>query len=601
MIRITVAVLATGLLAACPGSGKTVDHPTPEGTPDAGVAGLEDVPTDIDVSNIQPMDGNSPDDKSPLLDIMLAENQRWMKALADKDTPAYYLAYQVTDTRVVSLEAEGGAMVGDSDDTDRNLDVEVRVGSPELDNTHQLADENEALNQPLTRHGIIPFGADKQAVSNHLWLETDRRYREAVQNYAYVRADQETLSKGSQAPDFSSEPTETYIGKPAHLEFDKADWVDRLKRCSQSALRGTATRGACSVVFQEITVYLVNSEGSQIQQSWTTAELDVSVGVKADDGEGLSRLEQRFGVQPGDLPSDAEIDKVIKIVTDDLDALHDAPVAEPYVGPVILEGRAAGVFFHEVFGHRDEGHRQKDLTEGHTFADYVGKSITPSWLSVYDDPTIRTLNGMQMNGFFHFDDEGVRAQHVHLIDDGKLVGFEMGRNPIDGFPHSNGHGRRQPGLPPVSRQGNLVVTATKSVTDEKLEQLLIEEINRQKKPYGMIFSDISGGVTNTSSFAPQAFNVFPVMAYRLYPDGHREVVRGINIAGTPLTALQSIRAAGRTIQSFNGVCGAESGWVPVSASAPSLLLEKLETEKAFVPPDRPPVLDPPAITTGGVQ
>jgi TldD protein len=189
----------------------------------------------------------------------------------------------------------------------------------------------------------------------------------------------------------------------------------------------------------------------------------------------------------------------------------------------------------------------------------------------------------------------VRAHRVSLIDHGKLVGFLMGRNPIQGFAHSNGHGRRSPGLPPVSRQGNLVVEVSKSVETADLEKLLIEEIKKQHRPYGMIFTDISGGVTNTSAFQPQAFKVNPVMAYRLYPDGHRELVRGIDIAGTPLVALQSIRAASREIQTFNGVCGAESGWVPVSASAPSLLIERLEVEKGFVPPDRPPLLQPPAL------
>ncbi len=129
--------------------------------------------------------------------------------------------------------------------------------------------------------------------------------------------------------------------------------------------------------------------------------------------------------------------------------------------------------------------------------------------------------------------------------------------------------------------------------------MLIEEVKKQKRPYGMIFTDISGGFTNTSAFAPQAFKVNPVMAYRLYPDGHRELVRGVDISGTPLVALQSIRAASRQIETFNGVCGAESGWVPVSASAPSLLLEKLEIERGFIPPDRPPLLNPPSIRTGG--
>nr|MBA3821248.1 TldD/PmbA family protein [Deltaproteobacteria bacterium] len=226
-----------------------------------------------------------------------------------------------------------------------------------------------------------------------------------------------------------------------------------------------------------------------------------------------------------------------------------------------------------------------------------GKDIAPDWLSVYDDPSILTLNGVQVNGFYRYDDEGVRARRANLIEKGKLVGFVMGRDPIKGFEQSNGHGRRSPGLPPVARQGNLVVEAAKSVPSADLEKLLIEEVKRQKRPYGMIFTDISGGFTNTSAFAPQAFKVNPVMAYRLYPDGRKELVRGVDISGTPLVALQSIRAASREIETFNGVCGAESGWVPVSASAPSLLLEKIEVEKGFVPPDRPPVLGPPAIRT----
>jgi len=443
---------------------------------------------------------------------------------------------------------------------------------------------------------VVPTGDDRAAISRHLWLETDRRYREATTALAYVRQDQSTLhQKKNQAPDFSAEPTETYIGKPATLEFDKATWVARLKRCSERAYRGVATRGTCSIVFSLNTIYYVNSEGTQIQQSWTNAQLSVSVGVKADDGMNLSRLEQRFGVTPKDLPDDTEVDKMIKVATDDLDALHDAPIADPYVGPAILEGRAAGVFFHEVFGHRIEGHRQKDITGGQTFSSYVGKQIMPDWLTVYDDPMVATLNGIQLNGLYRFDDEGVKARHVHLVDDGKLVGFEMGRNPIDGFPHSNGHGRRQPGLEPVARQGNLVVTSSRSVEKDELEKMLIEEIKKQGRPYGMVFTDISGGFTNTSAFAPQAFKVNPVMAYRIYPDGKRELVRGIDIGGTPLVALQSIRAASRQVETFNGVCGAESGWVPVSASAPSLLIERLETERAFTPPDRPPVLAPPSI------
>jgi TldD protein len=556
---------------------------------------LPAIPAKIEMTTSGPMDNDAPDQRSPILDILKAENEREMAALSKQKDPAHYLAYQLVEQRIVNMESEGGALIIDSDDTVRNLDVEVRVGKPELDSTRALADDTNGLNAPLTRRGIVPFGDDKQALSNALWVETDRRYREAVNALGYVRQDQSTLKTRTTAPDFSQEKAEVHIEAPKTLAFDKATWVDRLKRCSAKALKGQATRGTCNAVFQQVTAYLVNSEGSQIQTSWTSAQLSVSVGVKADDGMNLSRLEQRFGRTPADLPPDTEVEKMIATVIGDLDALHDAPLADPYVGPAILEGRAAGVFFHEVFGHRIEGHRQKDLTSGQTFASYVGKDIAPEWLTIYDDPQITTLNGTQLNGFYRFDDEAVRARRVSLVDHGKLVGFLMGRNPIQGFPRSNGHGRRSPGLPPVARQGNLVVEVARSVARTDLEKMLIEEIKKQGRPYGMIFTDISGGFTNTSAFAPQAFKVNPVMAYRLHPDGRRELVRGIDISGTPLVALQSIRAASREVETFNGVCGAESGWVPVSASAPSLLIERVEVEKGFVPPDRPPLLQPPAI------
>lgn len=594
-MRSLLSLGAVAGLAACPGGGSgQVKNGPPQ--PAEIVVDMPAIPAKIEVTSSAPMDGNTPDKRSPILDVMKAEAARELATLGKQPEPAYYLAYQLVEQRVVNLEAEGGALIADSDDRARNLDVEVRVGSPQLDNTREIADDSNGLNAPLTRRGVVPFGDEPQALQNALWLETDRRYREAVTALGYVRQDQLTLKKPRAAvPDFSQAKPEIYIGGPVALTFDKAQWVERLKRCSAKALKGSATRGTCQVVFQHNTAYFVNSEGSQLQQSWTSAQLSVSVGVKADDGMNLGRLEQRFGRQPSDLPSDADIDQMIASVNTDLDNLHDAPLAEPYVGPAILEGRASGVFFHEVFGHRIEGHRQKDTTGGQTFASYVGKDIAPSWLTVYDDPSILTLNGVQLNGFYRFDDEGVRASRVSLIDKGKLVGFNMGRNPITGFMQSNGHGRRSPGLPPVARQGNLVVAVDKSVPRADMEKLLVEEIKRQKRPYGMIFTDISGGFTNTSAFAPQAFKVNPVMAYRLYPDGKKELVRGIDISGTPLVALQSIRAASREIETFNGVCGAESGWVPVSASAPSLLLERIEVEKGFIPPDRPPILLPPSI------
>ncbi|HEY0194360.1 MAG TPA: hypothetical protein VGC42_24775, partial [Kofleriaceae bacterium] len=250
---------AAGFAAAVACSGPASKGPRPPGAPAEIRVDLPDVPAKIAVTKSAPTDNNAPDKRSPILDVLKAENERELAGLRTQKEPAYYLAYQLVEQRVVNLESEGGALITDSDETMRNLDVEVRVGKPELDNTRAITDDQNGLNAPLTRRGYVPFGDDKQALTNALWIETDRRYRGAVSALGYVRQDQSTLKKArNPAPDFAAAPAETHVDGPTKLEFDKAQWAERLKRCSAKALRGQATRGSCNVVFQQNTAYLVN-------------------------------------------------------------------------------------------------------------------------------------------------------------------------------------------------------------------------------------------------------------------------------------------------------------------------------------------------------
>ncbi|HTE56346.1 MAG TPA: metallopeptidase TldD-related protein [Kofleriaceae bacterium] len=564
------------------------------------------MPARLEVDALAPMAGNDPSAKSKLIDIMASENARWFKVLkAAQPAPAHFIGYQVHERRSVTMDAVDGVLLADEDDTQRALDVEVRVGSEQIDSRHPLRDPRLAAFTSLARLGSVPFGEDEKAIRHHLWLETDRRYREGLLLLNMVLTERQVSVRDEEkkSADFTSSKPQLFFQKKATLEYDRGVWIKRVRDCSKRAARGVATRSNCRADFELNTIYYVNSEGSQIQTSWTNARFLVQVGVKHDDGMPLSRVEQAFAPTPAELPDDAKIDQLITVVNRDLDALHKAPLADPFVGPAILEGRAAAVFFHEVFGHRIEGHRQELEVEGQTFTKQIGNDIMPTWLSVYDDPTIRRLNGLPLNGYYRFDDEGVTAQRTSLVDNGILKGFLMGRNPIPGFEHSNGHGRKEPGNISVARQGNLVVETQRSVTKDELFQQLLAEIKRQKKPYGFIFTDIAGGFTNTTRVSFQGFKVNPTMTYRVYPDGRREVVRGVDISGTPLSALGSIISAARPVETFNGICGAESGWVPVSASAPSLLLSNLELDRSFNPTDRGPELPPPSIARahGGVQ
>jgi TldD protein len=592
------SLVAASAVAGCGGGRGKGDAESARPLPPA-------VPAKLEVEQLAPTAGNDPAAKSKLIDMMASENARWFKQLRSaQPAPAHFIGYQIHERRSVTIDAVDGVLLADEDDTQRALDVEVRVGSPAIDSRHQLRDPRLAAFTTLARLGSVPFGEDDKAIRHHLWLETDRRYREGLLLLNMVMTERQVSARDEKkkSADFTPSKPQQFFQKKATLEYDRASWARRVRDCSKRAARGVATRSNCRADFELNTIYYVNSEGSQIQTSWTNSRFLVQVGVKHDDGMPLSRVEQAFAPTPAELPDDAKVDKLIEVVNRDLNALHKAPRADPFFGPAILEGRAAAVFFHEVFGHRIEGHRQELDLEGQTFTKQVGNDIMPRWLTVYDDPTILRLNGHPLNGYYRFDDEGVLAQRAMLVDQGVLKGFLMGRNPIPGFEQSNGHGRKEPGNVPVARQGNLVVETERSVTKEELFQELLAEIKRQKKPYGFIFTDIAGGFTNTTRVSFQGFKVNPTMTYRVYPDGRKEVVRGVDISGLPLTALGNIINAARPVETFNGVCGAESGWVPVSASAPSLLLSALELDRSFSPNERGPELPPPAVRNdGGAQ
>jgi len=323
----------------------------------------------------------------------------------------------------------------------------------------------------------------------------------------------------------------------------------------------------------------------------------ITASARAADGTDLSTFDTFEAVDAAGLPDDKKLLAAVDGVANDLTNLLSAPEAEPFVGPAIFSGRAAGVFFHEIFGHRVEGHRQKDETEGQTFTRSVGTKVLPDFLSVVFDPTRRRLDGIDLNGWYQYDDEGVQGQKVLAVDKGVLKSFLMSRSPIQGFDHSNGHGRRQPGLEVVSRQSNLIVESSNAVSEARLREMLLDEVRRQHKPYGLYFRDITGGFTTTARAGLQAFKVIPVIVYRVYPDGRPdELVRGADIVGTPLASFAKILATGDKPEVFNGYCGAESGSVPVSAVSPSILVSEIEIEKKAKSNDRPPLLPAPPMT-----
>jgi predicted Zn-dependent protease len=526
-----------------------------------------------------------------LLDAMQRELHRAMASLGKADPASYYLSYAVADAHSVTIAGAAGSLIVSSESHRRQADVMMRVGSAALDNTH-------SQNRPSgIASGPFPLNDDPDAITRVLWQLTDREYEQASSTFLKVKTNQAVQSaEEDKSPDFSLETPQTHLDESRpQIAFDRKSWEDRVSRLSAGFLKYPHVY--TSTVYLQFATdrsYLATSEGTALIRPAAISRLVIQGETRADDGMELLRVETFQAASPDQLPSETELKGKVDKIAADLKALRAAPVAEPYAGPALLSGRAAAVFFHEVLGHRLEGHRQRGDAEGQTFTKKVNQLVLPAFLSVTDDPTMKELGGVKLAGNYDFDDEGVPAAKVKAVENGVLKNFLMSRAPITDFGHSNGHGRRQPGLMPVGRQGNLIVTSTNTVKDSDLRQKFIDEIKKQGKPYGLYFEDIQGGFTLTTRASPQAFQVIPVMVWRVYGDGRPdELVRGVDIVGTPLLSLNNIILTGDTEQVFNGVCGAESGQVPVAAAAPSMLFSEIEVQKRAKGTQRPPLLPPP--------
>ena len=539
-----------------------------------------------------------------LIDALDTELKRAMSSLGADGTAAqqpkpYFLSYAVDDATSVNIAAQYGAITGSNESHRRSVDVEVRLGSPAEDNTH-----GDHRNSALTTMPL-PLTDDRDAIARSLWYATNRGYGRALDGFLKVKTEQQVRAKEEDvSADFSAEQPQTALLAPAPLlVVDRTAWAQRLREISSLFTQyPDIFDDTVGMQASNETDYFVSSEGARVATPSHVARLVIVARTRAADGMDLFRAETFEADSVAHLPDQKTLkDKTIAMAKN-LEALRDAPVTEPFNGPAILSGRASAVFFHEVLGHRLEGQRQRGDEEGQTFTKLLGKPILPSFISVYDDPTLTNFDGIPLSGHYNYDDEGQAARRVDLIRNGVLETFLMSRLPIASVAQSNGHGRAESTHMPTGRQGNLIVTSSKTVSDAQLRAMLIAEAKKQDKPYGLYFEDISSGFAVTTRNSPQAFQVIPLVVYRVYVDGRPdELVRGVSIVGTPQSALNSIVATGDKQDVFNGICGAESGSIPVSAVAPAMLVSQIETQRQAQGRARPPILPPPNGATPGTK
>ncbi|HEY7535806.1 MAG TPA: TldD/PmbA family protein [Thermodesulfobacteriota bacterium] len=516
----------------------------------------------------------------------------WRKLRLESYESPYFISYQIKDNTYYTVNGKYGAIVSSDNNRTRRLFVDVRVGNYDFDNSIR---GKSGGGVPFYDASYAPIDNNVDAIRTVLWQVTDYTYKQALTQFFNKKAGFVQKVKADNYPSFSREKAHTYYAPEESLAFEPKDWENKIREISAVYKDYEDLMDASlNITAEKETVYFVNTEGTRYILDEILYSIDADVMTRAEDGKVLKNYRSLYYRFPKDIPSVEELKSIIRELVEETLKLRKAEALNPVNVPAILEPEAAGIMFHEAVGHRLEGERQIDEKDGQTFKEKIGEKIIPPFLSIIDDSTLRTYNGIQLLGYYPIDDQGVPAQRVLLAENGILKSFLLSRTPINGFSKSNGHGRASYGRAPMARMSNLVVKSSKEYTREELKGLLLKEIKRQNKPFGLIIKKMIGGETNTSYYNFQAFKATPLMVYKVDPvTGKETLVRDVEIVGTPLVSINKIIATANDYGVFNGFCGAESGYVPVSAIAPSVLVSEIELQRTSEEKEKPALLPPP--------
>lgn len=494
----------------------------------------------------------------------------------------YYVAFTLRDVHSAKTSASGGSTYEKNTDQQRFVYSNLRVGSYRYDQTTNGGISENVDELESSEHVAVPIDdSNMYGLSTALWRLTEIKFREALTEFQHKQA--KRVSKVD-----ANRELQSFIPLKAikSIKFESPEKVD-INRWSKFCREASSWMSELPQVFSDTvefqceqeTKIFVSTENRVIVQHSQIFTLSGSFKRLSSEG---SHIEKEFVINTAsqsELPDLREFKKLAWNKYEQLMELSKAQKIHAFSGPVLLYPGPAGLLFHEAIGHRLEGDRLLASGEGQTFKGQIGKRVVNVDVTIRDNPKLKKFNGQKCVGAYDFDDEGVPAGNALLVESGILKGFLSSRSALSKKNFiPNGHGRNAKHQRPISRMGVLHIEGKKGYSLERMREMLIREINRQKKPFGLIVYETSGGETDTTSYDFQAFSGEIAYASLLFPDGTEEVIRGINIVGTPLQALNHVIAIGAELELDNGFCGAESGMIPVSTISPAVLIKNLEMQ-----------------------
>jgi TldD protein len=496
----------------------------------------------------------------PILKAMREELDRSKSLLKMENLAApYYIEYRVADVREYDLEAAFGAIREKQAVHARSIRVVVRVGDYKLDSYYGQGD------------GVTDFAPldddDPVALRRNLWLATDSAYKRANEALASKKAALAQYAAGQPFDDFAKAPPLESIAPNVKMDFSTDSWAAALEKASnlyRTNLKIQALQG--SMHLRVVNQYYVNTEGSITRHGYPLYVLQFNAEAQAGDGMKLGRTPGYVELSETELPPPETLVANVAKALASLQQLLDAPIVEEdYRGPVLFSNDAAADIFNSLIGDNVLGIRPRIGDSSRTIGDFASRyksRVLPAFLTVVDDPTMKTFGGKQLIGSYEIDEEGVRAQAVPVIQDGILTNYLMSRMPVRDIPDSNGHGRAGPGQAPLPTIGVLLVKPKDPVSPDDLKKKLIELCKQQDKPYGYYVETMTGSN--------------PRLMYRVYvSDGHQELVRGAIFNELDTRALRNnLIAAGNDPLVSN-----REGYIPTTVISPSILFDDLEVKR----------------------
>lgn len=537
--------------------------------------------------------------------------------LNNLDKP-YFIQYTTGDADQLYISASLGGVTSSNRLRLRSPRLEVRVGDYTFDNTNSVFTGSP-------RFGLLAIDDDYTALRNSFWMTSDTLYKSSADQITRKRNALREIADPDKTPDLAPVKAVQILQAPATLTVDQRHWEDWLRRASgRFASFPSVIDSSFRLRAIASTYRLVNTEGTVVRIAQELSDISIRASALATDGSRVWNHAFVTALRPGQFPAADQLDKIALAVATETEALTKAPLMSDYSGPVLFEQEAAAQMMASILADAARLHRRPLAPPGarndgevleSVWAARLGAKVVPDWLTIYDNPLQEQFEGTPLAGHYEVDDEGVPAQQVMLVDKGTLKDFLASREPVRNFNASNGHGRLPGGFgaeAPVI--GNLFVQASQTVPQKQMQAKLLEKVKAAGLKYGIILRRLdfpsSASIGELQSLGKQlqkggfarTLNS-PLLAYRLYLDGHEELVRGVRFGEFSAKDLRDIAAASDQPYVFNYVNNG-SGFNHADAApeattstviCPSLLFDSIDLARAEDEPGKLPLVAPPAL------